>query len=72
MLQTIIEYTGFFLMVIFAFGIAAAILFAIWDEFQATRIQLLNSLRNRPMNILKGIKNQLTFKYSNRVKRSGV
>ncbi len=72
MLQTIIEYTGFFLVLLFAFGIAASIIIAVWDEFQATKFNTLNALKNKPRNIMKAIRNQFVFKFSGRVKRSGV
>lgn len=72
MLQNIIEYTGFFLVILFAFGIAASIIIAVWDEFQSTKFNMLNVLKNKPGNILKAIRNQIIFKHNSRVKRSGV
>jgi len=70
MLQSIIEYTGFFVTIIFVLGIFASILFAIWDEFQSTKFPILNYFKRKPGNILRLIKLQFNFRF--RARRSRV
>ena len=47
MLQTIIEYTGFFLTVLFFIGILASILIAVWDQFQFSKLLNFNLLKKK-------------------------
>ncbi len=61
MIQSIIEYTGFFVTAIFVLGIVASILFAIWDEVQSTKFPILHFLKRKPGNLIRLLKNPNDF-----------
>lgn len=69
MIQSIIEYTGFFVTAIFVLGIVASILFAIWDEVQSTKFPILHFLKRKPGNLIRLLKHQFYFRYT-RFKRT--
>jgi hypothetical protein len=69
MLHTIIEYTGFFLVLIFALGIIASVIFAVWDEFQASKSPVINFLKRKPGNMIRILKYQFYFRFTRRRSR---